>query len=60
MRSERHDLRRSERVRVVSMINGQGVVSSQGGQVECGQSVKNDNFVCRVGVDGLVQRESHV
>jgi hypothetical protein len=54
--SERNDLRGLER-RVGALLGGQGSGGEEGREVERGESVEDDDFVGRVGVDGLVERE---
>lgn len=55
---ERHDGRRDESVRVGPVRGGQrSIEAKEGSEVERGQRVEDNDLVCRVGVDALVQRE---
>jgi len=57
VRSEGDRLRRLERVRVVSVVDRQRVVTGQSGQVEGGENVEHNDLMRGVGVNGLVERE---
>jgi hypothetical protein len=54
--AERNYLRGPER-RVGALLGREGSSGEQGREVERGESVEDDDFVGRVGVDGLVERE---